>query len=133
MSKNRRKNGNKWMVVLVCVVIVIAVLGILFKVLIYDTAKEKVEEKIVQKMIETELANDESGTGQEAQEIYDSMTQEEKDSLNRMVEDKMDTKTIKEVKEYVEAGDREGLKAYVKESFSDSDIQEMREIYEKYK
>ena len=81
----------------------------------------------------TELANDESGTGQEAQEIYDSMTQEEKDSLNRMVEDKMDTKTIKEVKEYVEAGDREGLKAYVKESFSDSDIQEMREIYEKYK
>ena len=41
--------------------------------------------------------------------------------------------TIKEVKEYVEAGDREGLKAYVKESFSDSDIQEMREIYEKYK
>lgn len=133
MSKNRRKNGNKWMVVLVCVVIVIAVLGILFKVLIYDTAKEKVAEKIVQKMIETELANDESGTGQEAQEIYDSMTQEEKDSLNRMVEDKMDTKTIKEVKEYVEAGDREGLKAYVKESFSDSDIQEMREIYEKYK
>ena len=133
MSRNRRKNGNKWMVVLVCVVIVIAVLGILFKVLIYDTAKEKVTEKIVQKMIETELANDESGTGQEAQEIYDSMTQEEKDSLNRMVEDKMDTKTIKEVKEYVEAGDREGLKAYVKESFSDSDIQEMREIYEKYK
>lgn len=133
MSKNRRKNGNKWMVVLVCVVIVIAVLGILFKVLIYDTAKEKVAEKIVQKMIETELANDESGTGQEAQEIYDSMTQEEKDFLNRMVEDKMDTKTIKEVKEYVEAGDREGLKAYVKESFSDSDIQEMREIYEKYK
>ncbi len=133
MSKNRRKNGNKWMVVLVCVVIVIAVLGILFKVLIYDTAKEKVAEKIVQKMIETELANDESGTGQEAQEIYDSMTQEEKDYLNRMVEDKMDTKTIKEVKEYVEAGDREGLKAYVKESFSDSDIQEMREIYEKYK
>ena len=113
MSRNRRKNGNKWMVVLVCVVIVIAVLGILFKVLIYDTAKEKVAEKIVQKMIETELANDESGTGQEAQEIYDSMTQEEKDSLNRMVEDKMDTKTIKEVKEYVEAGDREGLKAYV--------------------
>lgn len=133
MSRNRRKNGNKWMVVLVCVVIVIAVLGILFKVLIYDTAKGKVAEKIVQKMIETELANDESGTGQEAQEIYDSMTQEEKDSLNRMVEDKMDTKTIKEVKEYVEAGDREGLKAYVKESFSDSDIQEMREIYEKYK
>lgn len=133
MSRSRRKNGNKWMVVLVCVVIVIAVLGILFKVLIYDTAKEKVAEKIVQKMIETELANDESGTGQEAQEIYDSMTQEEKDSLNRMVEDKMDTKTIKEVKEYVEAGDREGLKAYVKESFSDSDIQEMREIYEKYK
>lgn len=133
MSRNRRKNGNKWIVVLVCVVIVIAVLGILFKVLIYDTAKEKVAEKIVQKMIETELANDESGTGQEAQEIYDSMTQEEKDSLNRMVEDKMDTKTIKEVKEYVEAGDREGLKAYVKESFSDSDIQEMREIYEKYK
>lgn len=133
MSRNRRKNGNKWMVVLVCVVIVIAVLGILFKVLIYDTAKEKVAEKIVQKMIETELANDESGTGQEAQEIYDSMTQEEKDSLNQMVEDKMDTKTIKEVKEYVEAGDREGLKAYVKESFSDSDIQEMREIYEKYK
>lgn len=133
MSRNRRKNGNKWMVVLVCVVIVIAVLGILFKVLIYDTAKEKVAEKIVQKMIETELANDESGTGQEAQEIYDSMTQEEKDSLNRMVEDKMDTKTIKEVKEYVEAGDREGLKAYVKESFSDSDIQEMQEIYEKYK
>lgn len=133
MSRNRRNNGNKWMVVLVCVVIVIAVLGILFKVLIYDTAKEKVAEKIVQKMIETELANDESGTGQEAQEIYDSMTQEEKDSLNRMVEDKMDTKTIKEVKEYVEAGDREGLKAYVKESFSDSDIQEMREIYEKYK
>ena len=74
MSRNRRKNGNKWMVVLVCVVIVIAVLGILFKVLIYDTAKEKVAEKIVQKMIETELANDESGTGQEAQEIYDSMT-----------------------------------------------------------
>lgn len=133
MSRNRRKSRNKWMVVLVCVVIVIAVLGILFKVLIYDTAKEKVAEKIVQKMIETELANDESGTGQEAQEIYDSMTQEEKDSLNRMVEDKMDTKTIKEVKEYVEAGDWEGLKAYVKESFSDSDIQEMREIYEKYK
>lgn len=133
MSRNRRKSRSKWMVVLVCVVIVIAVLGILFKVLIYDTAKEKVAEKIVQKMIETELANDESGTGQEAQEIYDSMTQEEKDSLNRMVEDKMDTKTIKAVKEYVEAGDREGLKAYVKESFSDSDIQEMREIYEKYK
>ncbi len=132
--RNRNKrNGNGWIIACVSVLIVIAVLAVLVKLFVYEPVKKQVAEKVVQKMIETELANDDSEVGQDAQAIYDSMTEEEKDSLTQMAEDKMDAKTIKEVKEYVDAGDREGLKNYAKEQFTEDEIQQIKDIYQKYK
>lgn len=131
-NRNKRR-GNGWIIACVSVLIVIAVLVVLVKLLVYEPVKKQVAEKVVQKMIETELERDDSAVGEDAQEIYNAMTDEEKDTLTQMAEDKMNVQTIKEVKDYIDAGDREGLKAYAKEQFTEGEIEQIKDLYQKYK
>lgn len=130
MSRNRKKNkAGK----ILCILIVIVVIAVVLKVVVFDTAKKKIASVVAEKMIEMELTNDDSAVAQDAEQIYSSMSEEDKDTINQLVEDKMDTKTISEVKDYVQSDDKEGLKTYIKEKFNDNEIDEMKTLYEKYK
>ena len=70
---------------------------------------------------------------QNAQDIYNSMSEEDKQTVNDMIESKVSPQTISDVSKYAKDKDKEGLKQYVKEKFTESEIRQMKDLYNKYK
>ena len=103
------------------------------KGLIVLIAKEKVTSAVAEKMIEEQVQNDSTGQLQNAQDIYNSMSEEDKQTVNDMIESKVSPQTISDVSKYAKDQDKEGLKQYVKEKFTESEIRQMKDLYNKYK
>ena len=99
--------------------------------------RNKVEIKTIhqlaEKMIEEQVQNDSTGQLQNAQDIYNSMSEEDKQTVNDMIESKVSPQTISDVSKYAKDQDKEGLKQYVKEKFTESEIRQMKDLYNKYK
>lgn len=129
-GKRKKKKG---LMVLSVVLVIIAAVIWLGKTVVYDTAKEKVTSAVAEKLIEEQVKNDTTGQLGNAQEIYDSMSAEDKQTVNDMIESKVSSETISDVSQYVKNKDTEGLKQYVKEEFTESEIQQMKDLYNKYK
>lgn len=130
MSGRRKK--PKFVRILI-ILMVIAAIGLVLQITVYDRAKAKVTSVIAGKIFEEQLPE---GVSQEqveqVQKIYDSMSKEDRDTVDRIVEDKVNVRTVSEVGKYLKNNDKEGLKEYVKNSFSEQDIQEMKNMYDKY-
>ena len=88
---------------------------------------------VAEKMIEEQVQNDSTGQLQNAQDIYNSMSEEDKQTVNDMIESKVSPQTISDVSKYAKDQDKEGLKQYVKEKFTESEIRQMKDLYNKYK
>lgn len=131
MAGKRKKKKGLIVLIVVLVILVAAIWA--GKTVVYDTAKEKVASTVVEKMIEEQVQNDPTGQLQNAQDVYESMSEEDKQTVNDMVESKVSPETISEVSKYAKNKDKEGLKQYVKEKFTESEIQQMKDLYNKYK
>lgn len=129
-GKRKKKTG---LIVLIVVLVIIAAGIWAGKTVIYDKAKEKVTSAVAEKMIEEQVQNDSTGQLQNAQDIYESMSAEDKQTVNDMIESKVSPETISDVSKYVKNKDKEGLKQYVKEEFTESEIQQIKDLYNKYK
>ncbi len=128
-----RKKKSK-LIKLVIVLIIIVAVGLVLRFVVYDKAKAKVTSAIATKMFEEQLPEGVSSEqAEQAQKIYDSMSEEDQETVNQIVEDKVNAGTISEVSGYLKNQDTEGLKEYVKESFSEQEIQQMKDLYNKYK
>lgn len=128
-----RKKKSK-LIKLVIVLIIIVAVGLVLRFVVYDKAKAKVTSAIATKMFEEQLPEGVSSEqAEQAQKIYDSMSEEDQETVNQIVEDKANAGTISEVSGYLKNQDTEGLKEYVKESFSEQEIQQMKDLYNKYK
>lgn len=131
MAGRRRK--SKFIGFIIFLIIIVAVVLVL-RFVVYDKAKAKVTSAIASKILEEQLPE---GVSQEqveqVQQIYDSMSEEDQDTVDRIVEEKLNAKTVSEVGGYLKNNDKEGLKEYIKDSFSEQDIQEMKDMYDKYK
>ena len=128
-GKRKKKKG----LIVLIVVLVILVATWAGKTFVYDKAKEKVTSAVAEKMIEEQVQNDSTGQLQNAQDIYNSMSEEDKQTVNDMIESKVSPQTISDVSKYAKDQDKEGLKQYVKEKFTESEIRQMKDLYNKYK
>ena len=131
MAGKRKKKKGLIVLIVVLVILVAAIWA--GKTFVYDKAKEKVPSAVAEKMIEEQVQNDSTGQLQNAQDIYNSMSEEDKQTVNDMIESKVSPQTISDVSKYAKDQDKEGLKQYVKEKFTESEIRQMKDLYNKYK
>ena len=131
MAGKRKKKKGLIVLIVVLVILVAAIWA--GKTFVYDKAKEKVTLAVAEKMIEEQVQNDSTGQLQNAQDIYNSMSLEDKQTVNDMIESKVSPQTISDVSKYAKDQDKEGLKQYVKEKFTESEIRQMKDLYNKYK
>lgn len=131
MAGKRKKKQGLIVLIVVLVILVAAIWA--GKTFVYDKAKEKVTLAVAEKMIEEQVQNDSTGQLQNAQDIYNSMSEEDKQTVNDMIESKVSPQTISDVSKYAKDQDKEGLKQYVKEKFTESEIRQMKDLYNKYK
>ena len=119
MAGKRKKKKGLIVLIVVLVILVAAIWA--GKTFVYDKAKEKVTSAVAEKMIEEQVQNDSTGQLQNAQDIYNSMSEEDKQTVNDMIESKVSPQTISDVSKYAKDQDKEGLKQYVKEKFTESE------------
>ena len=131
MAGKRKKKKGLIVLIVVLVILVAAIWA--GKTFVYDKAKEKVTSAGAEKMIDEQVQNDSTGQLQNAQDIYNSMSEEDKQTVNDMIESKVSPQTISDVSKYAKDQDKEGLKQYVKEKFTESEIRQMKDLYNKYK
>ena len=108
MAGKRKKKKGLIVLIVVLVILVAAIWA--GKTFVYDKAKEKVTSAVAEKMIEEQVQNDSTGQLQNAQDIYNSMSEEDKQMVNDMIESKVSPQTISDVSKYAKNKDKEGLK-----------------------
>lgn len=127
-----RKKKSKFIGIII-VLIVILVIGLVLRFVVYDKAKAKITSAIATKILEEQMPE---GVSQEqiekAQQIYESLGTEDKNTIETVIENKVNAKTVADVGAYLKNNDKEGLKEYIKNTFSEQEIQEIRDLYQKY-
>ena len=73
----------------------------------------------------------EKSTGK-TKEIYESMSEEDKDAVTEIIANNVTIESVSEVQSYVNSGDANGLMEYAKENLSAEEVKELTEIMSKY-
>ncbi len=143
MSKNNRKkvyrNGsnpekNTAFGKVMISIIIIGIVILLFINFVLPVVKKKVANVAAQKTVEILSDNIEkiSGENPEVAKMIESLSEEDKETVTRIISDHMDAGTVTEVMEYVKDGDKDALIDYAQENLSPSEVSELLNIYGKY-
>ncbi|WP_026521167.1 hypothetical protein [Butyrivibrio sp. VCB2001] len=73
----------------------------------------------------------ENSTGK-TKEIYESMSEEDKDTVTEIIANNVSIDSVSEVQSYVNSGDTNGLMEYAKDNLSEEEVKELTEIMSKY-
>lgn len=137
MAKRRKKrNGWKTLAIVLTVVLVLGVSIFFTKDYIVAKAEEKVQDALIENVLETVIHSDSeaaSDAAKQAKEIYDNMSDEDKDACRELIDNNLTSENIKNVAGYVKNGDGSGLKNYVKSNVSEEDKDTIKEMYYKYR
>ncbi len=128
-NRRRRRHPLPKVIVVLVVIVLIVVLGYKY---IYQPVKSKVASTMAEKVIEAQLASDPELAAQ-ADEILDSMSESDRETVEGIVESHMDAAAISKAAGYAASGDTSSLKEFAKEILSDQEIAEIKEIYNKYR
>ena len=73
----------------------------------------------------------EQSTGK-TKEIYESMSEEDKDTVTEIIANNVSLDSVSEVQSYVNNGDASGLMDYAEENLSEEELEELKDIMSKY-
>lgn len=133
MSRKRRKKHTGLKILLFILVICI-VGGIVFWKQIKSVTSQKAAEVVVEKLLDSKISADKAVYGDlTAKDIYNSMDDADKQVVTDIITDHMTADNIKNVEQYVTAGDTAGLEQYAKDNLSTEETQTIQNMYEKYK
>ena len=118
------------------IVFLIAAIGIIL--IAYFVALPKIKSKaadvVAEKLMESQIASDaQAATGVDAREILDAMDEQDKETVNDIITNHMSAETMKEASSYITSGDTAGLKQYAKDTLTASELEQIKELYNKYK
>lgn len=139
MARRRKKKRNGWKALAIVLTVVLVLgIGIFFtKDYVVAKAEEKVQDALIENVLETVIASDTSGVAADAAElakqIYDGMSEADKETCRELIENNLTAENVKNVTAYVKSGDLSGLKSYVKSSVSQADKEAIKEMYYKYR
>ena len=127
------KKSKRGLKILVAVILILGVLALAFKFVLYDKLKDKafdmVTKDVVQQMIEEnpQLAED-----TDIDSIISSVSAEDKAKVEKMITDSVSVTDMSSILDMVRKGNVQGLKEYARDNFSQEQLSEMKEIYQKY-
>lgn len=127
---HKRHRFQKFIVFLFAIVIILLV-G-------YFVALPKIKTKaagvVAEKLLESQITSDTSAiAGVNAQEILDAMNDTDRATVDQIITNHMSADTMKEASSYITSGDTAGLKQYAKDTLTASELEQIKELYNKYK
>ena len=127
---HKRHRFQKFIVFLFAIVIILLVS--------YFVALPKIKTKatgiVAEKLLESQITSDTSAiAGVNAQEILDAMSDTDRATVDQIITNHMSTDTMKEASSYITSGDTAGLKQYAKDTLTASELEQIKELYNKYK
>lgn len=127
---HKRHHFQKFIVFLIAIVIILLV-G-------YFVALPKIKTKaagvVAEKLLESQITSDTSAiAGVNAQEILDAMSDTDRATVDQIITNHMSADTMKEASSYITSGDTAGLKQYAKDTLTASELEQIKELYNKYK
>ena len=104
----------------------------------YFVALPKIKTKatgiVAEKLLESQITSDTSAiAGVNAQEILDAMSDTDRATVDQIITNHMSADTMKEASSYITSGDTAGLKQYAKDTLTASELEQIKELYNKYK
>lgn len=129
-NKPQRKHKN--------IIMVLIIVAVLFAVgaFAYTKANDVMAETLVTKI--AAIDNSDSGTISDssktvAANIYKKMSTKDQAKVKQMVSSHITVANVKKVTEYLGNNDVAGLKEFAYDNLSDSEIAQLKDLYEKYK
>ena len=127
---HKRHRFQKFIVFLFAIVIILLV-G-------YFVALPKIKTKaagvVAEKLLESQITSDTSAiAGVNAQEILDAMNDTDGATVDQIITNHMSADTMKEASSYITSGDTAGLKQFAKDTLTASELEQIKELYNKYK
>ena len=127
---HKRHRFQKFFVFLFAIVIILLV-G-------YFVALPKIKTRatgvVAEKLLESQITSDTSAiAGVNAQEILDAMSDTDRATVDQIITNHMSADTMKEASSYITSGDTAGLKQYAKDTLTASELEQIKELYNKYK
>ena len=127
---HKRHRFQKFIVFLFAIVIILLVS--------YFVALPKIKTKatgiVAEKLLESQITSDTSAiAGVNAQEILDAMNDTDRATVDQIIKNHMSADTMKEASSYITSGDTAGLKQYAKDTLTASELEQIKELYNKYK
>ena len=127
---HRKHRLQKFIVFLIAAIVIILIA--------YFVALPKIKSKaadvVAEKLMESQIASDaQAATGADAREILDAMDEQDKETVNDIITNHMSAETMKEASSYITSGDTAGLKQYAKDTLTASELEQIKELYNKYK
>ena len=96
--------------------------------------KTKAAGVVAEKLLESQITSDTSAiAGVNAQEILDAMNDTDRATVDQIITNHMSADTMKEASSYITSGDTAGLKQFAKDSLTASELEQIKELYNKYK
>ena len=127
---HKRHRFQKFIVFLFAIVIILLVS--------YFVALPKIKKKaagvVAEKLLESQITSDTSAiAGVNAQEILDAMNDTDRATVDQIITNHMSADTMKEASSYITSGDTAGLKQFAKDTLTASELEQIKELYNKYK
>lgn len=127
---HKRHRFQKFIVFLFAIVIILLV-G-------YFVALPKIKTKaagvVAEKLLGSQITSDTSAiAGVNAQEILDAMNDTDRATVDQIITNHMSADTMKEASSYITSGDTAGLKQFAKDTLTASELEQIKELYNKYK
>ena len=127
---HKRHRFQKFIVFLFAIVIILLVR--------YFVALPKIKTKaagvVAEKLLESQITSDTSAiAGVNAQEILDAMNDTDRATVDQIITNHMSADTMKEASSYITSGDTAGLKQFAKDTLTASELEQIKELYNKYK
>ena len=124
---HKRHRFQKFIVFLFAIVIILLVS--------YFVALPKIKTKaagvVAEKLLESQITSDTSAiAGVNAQEILDDT---DRATVDQIITNHMSADTMKEASSYITSGDTAGLKQFAKDTLTASELEQIKELYNKYK
>ena len=128
------KRGNTFIRFLIAAIILIMAVYVFVTMLIIPELKKKAASVATQKAVEVIVK--EAGIDAEEEqikEIYEAIPEEDRKTVESIVEEHIDAGTAAEVTTYLQNKDKDGLIRYAKETLSEEELTELMGLYDKYK
>ena len=127
---HKRHRFQKLIVFLIAIVIILLVSYFV----VLPKIKTKAAGVVAEKLLESQITSDTSAiAGVNAQEILDSMNDTDRATVDQIITNHMSADTMKEASSYITSGDTAGLKQFAKDTLTASELEQIKELYNKYK